>query len=153
MLFTHEQKKKIKYYIIHNIILKIKKPRSVFLEELFCYFYNTYLKKHVTKYLCIFFKYYDPILKLKVATHLLIEPHFTEPGHKTSVHCLIAGFYNLIFSYHYLFWILILYFLKKKLFIYIKHNIVRVIKRPCITEQEILTCLKTNFKYSIKLKN
>lgn len=149
MLFiTDKQKEKIKNYIIFEILFKIKKPVPVKLKAFWWAFFNAHLNKPTRKYLIIFFKYYQPILKLKVATHLIFESQFTEIAHKHCVHSFIAGCYNLLFVYHYLFWMILLYFLKKNLLIYLKHRFVRIFIRVSITETQIINCLKLNFNYN-----
>lgn len=148
MFFTDKQKEKIKNYIIFEILFKIKKPVPVRLKAFWWSFFMAHLEKPVRKYLIIFFKYYNPIIKLKVATHLLIEPKLTEIAHKHCAHSFIAGCYNLMFVYHYLFWMILLYFLKVKLKIYIKRKFIRIIKRPYITERNVIECLELNFKYN-----
>ena len=148
MFLSDKQKEKIKNYIIFEILFKIKKPVPVRFKAFLAAVFNTHFEKPTRKYLIIFFKYYNPIIKLKVATHLFIEPKLTEIAHKHCAHSFIAGCYNLIFVYHYLFWMIILYFLKVKLKVYIKRKFIRLIKRPCIDEIKIIECLKLNYKYN-----
>lgn len=147
IFFNEKQKEKIKNYIIFEILFKIKKPVPVRLKAFFWAFFNAHFNKHVQKYLILFFKYYDPIIKMKVATHLFIEPNLTDIAHKHCAHSFIAGCYNLMFVYHFLLWIIFLYFFKKRLLINIKRRFNRVIKRPNITSFEIINCLKLNFYY------
>jgi len=148
MIFlTEKQKEKIKNYIIFEILFKIKKPVPVRLKAFWCAFFNAHLNVYVRKYLILFFKHYDPIIKMKVATHLFIEPQLIEIAHKHCAHSFIAGCYNLLFVYHYLFWMIVLYFLKKKILLYIKRRFIRVIKRPNIAETQIIMCLELNYNY------
>jgi hypothetical protein len=142
--------KEIKNFIIHKIILKIKRPVHKGLELQYCLFFNKFIKNSLSRLILTFLKLFFPMFKLKLFLHNHFEKNLEDILDLHITHSFITGLYLWFFLIIYIFLIYILYMLKIK---FINKYLRYFKKKNKITKNTIIFNLENKCVLYLKNQN